>query len=256
MPVYIAMLAAQIICGVHVVRRGHDRYWLWLIIFVPLAGCAIYIVSVVIPEFIGGSGSRVIRSKVKDVVDPQHRLRASADNVAVADTVENRVALARELVAHEKAHDAVPIYRSLLNGLYEDDPVIMLELAHALFACRQFSQTRQVLDELIAANPQFKSPEGHLLYARALDEGGEHAKALEEYRVLSEYYAGYEPKVRHGQLLKRMGRDAEARELLENLLAVARHSPGYAQKKQKQWIDLANRELSGVAKRNVRDTII
>lgn len=241
---YLAIFAVQVICGIHVVRNGHDRYWLWLILFVPAAGCAIYIASVVMPELLFGPGARLFKRRVKDIVSPGHRLHESADRVAVADTVENRLALARELVAHQKPHDAVPVYRALLKGLYENDPVIMLELAQALFACREFSATRQVLDDLIAAHPGFKSPEGHLLYARALDEGGEHDKALEEYRVLGDYYAGYEPKFRHGLLLKRLGREDEARSLFEHLLAVARRAPRYAQKNQKEWISRAKRELT------------
>jgi hypothetical protein len=62
------------------------------------------------------------------------------------------------------------------------------------------------LDELIARNPAFKSPDGHLLYARALEAEGRTDAALSEYATLSQYYAGAEARLRYGQLLRRSGR--------------------------------------------------
>jgi hypothetical protein len=43
---------------------------------------------------------------------------------------------------------------------------------------------------LINKNPDFRSADGHLLYARTLEALGETLKAEEEYQALSSYYAG------------------------------------------------------------------
>ncbi len=63
----------------------------------------------------------------------------------------------------------------------------------------------ETLDDLIRLNPDFRSPEGHLLYARALETEGNADKALEEYKVLAQSYPGAEAAARYAQLLKRAG---------------------------------------------------
>ncbi len=73
-----------------------------------------------------------------------------------------------------------------MTGIYSHEPLLMLGLAKAQFAKGQIGETRQTLDELIANNPDFKSPEGHLLYARALQGEGNVDKALSEYKALVE----------------------------------------------------------------------
>src|SRR2546429_5921521 len=61
----------------------------------------------------------------------------------------------------------------------------MLGLAQAQFGKGDASAARATLDELIRHNPDFRSPTGHLLYARALEAEGNVPKALEEYAVLA-----------------------------------------------------------------------
>jgi len=64
----------------------------------------------------------------------------------------------------------------------------MLGLAEAQFTDNRFGESRQTLDDLRFHNPDFKSADGHLLYARALEGEGNIEKALSEYRALAEYY--------------------------------------------------------------------
>ena len=52
------------------------------------------------------------------------------------------------------------------------DPHLLLELATAYFAADQFTQSKTTLETLIEKNPDFKSHEGHLLYARSLEKSG------------------------------------------------------------------------------------
>jgi hypothetical protein len=122
----------------------------------------------------------------------------------------------------------------------------MLGLARAQFAAQQWAEARQTLDDLIAHNPDYKSQEGHLLYARALEAEGTAAKALEEYRVLAGYYAGAEAALRYAQLLRREGQRDEARRVLRELLEHAQHAPGHYRRTQSEWLGVAERELSAL----------
>ena len=97
------------------------------------------------------------------------------------------------------------------------------------------------VEDLIRMNPDFKSPEGHLLYARSLEEEGNIDKAIEEYRVLAGSYPGAEAAVRYAQLLKSQGRGDEAQKVVRDLLEQARIAPAHYRKAQKSWLDAAQR---------------
>ena len=121
----------------------------------------------------------------------------------------------------------------------------MLGLARALFARGDATGARQTLDELIEKNPSFRSIDGHILYARALEAEGNVDKAAEEYEALVGYDAGAEARYRQAALLKRMGQDGRARELFRRLVEDAELTSRHARQLQKEWLDLARKEMSG-----------
>ena len=96
---------------------------------------------------------------------------------------------------------------------------------------------------MIANNPDFKSAEGHLLYARALEAEGNSDKAMSEYQALSKYYSGAEAMYRHAMLLKRQGQTERGNALLKELLANAELAGAVFRKEQREWIEAARKEL-------------
>ncbi len=130
-----------------------------------------------------------------------------------------------------------------MRGLYRDDPHLMLGLAKAQFGLGQPQQTRQTLDALIAANPSFRSHDGHLLYARAVEGSGDTEAALHEYDTLAQGYPGEEARVRYAQLLQRIARNDQARAVYEQVLRHAAASPKHYQREQRAWVDLARKGL-------------
>src|SRR4029453_19350337 len=97
-----------------------------------------------------------------------------------------------ELIKQGRHEDAIAEFRKALTGLYEHDPNLMLGVPRAQFEKGDASAARATLDDLIRLNPDFRSPEGHLLYARSLETEGNFAKALEEYKTLAPGYPGAE----------------------------------------------------------------
>ncbi len=120
----------------------------------------------------------------------------------------------------------------------------MLGLAQAQFASGDPSASRATLDELIAENPDFNSRTGHLLYARSLECEGNLSKAAEEYEALARYAAGPEATYRQALLLKRLGQPEQAQQLLRKLVEDAELQTRHARSLQKEWLDLAKKELS------------
>jgi hypothetical protein len=174
-------------------------------------------------------------------MDPQADLRRYESEARLAGNVASRQRYAEELSKHGRHDEAIAQYREALTGLYQHDANLMLGLAQAQFAQGDAAAARTTLDELIRHNPDFRSPQGHLLYARALEAEGNYQKALEEYAVLAPSYPGAEAAVRYAQLLKSQGRREDAQKVARELLEQARIAPAHYRKAQKSWLDAAQR---------------
>ena len=101
-----------------------------------------------------------------------------------------------------------------------------------------------MLEELIAHNPDFKSPERQLLYGRALEAEGNIDKALREYEIATRSFLGTEALYRYGSLLKRSGQIQRGNEMLQEVLNKAEMSNSAFRRDQREWIDAAKRELA------------
>jgi hypothetical protein len=243
MYLWLLMILIQVGLIVHVIRTGRNTIWIWVLVLLPLAGPIAYIAAEILPELLGGRTARRAAAKVKKTFDPSRDLREAHKTVRLTGSIDARRRFADELFAAGKYAEAVENYRAALTGLYEHDPHLMLGLARALFANGDAAGARQTLDALIEKNPDFKSAEGHLLYARALEEEGDLEKAASEYEALSQYYGGAEARYRQAMLHKKMGQQEQAREVLQKLLDDAELTTRHSRQLQKEWLDLAKREL-------------
>lgn len=245
MPFFALSILVQIFLIVHVIRTGRATFWVWIILFAPLIGSLVYLIVEVLPTLLGSRSARKVGRKVKATIDPNRDVRATANALQIADTIENRIKFANALKDKGMLDEALDAFNQVLTGLYKYDPNLLLRKAEILFAKNDFQQTREVLDTLIRENPDFKSPDGHLLYAKATEGSGDLDGAEKEYRVLSEYYAGPEPKCRLAILLKRKGQATEASKLFNEIMLAAKQHGAHYRNLHAEWLSLAKKELAG-----------
>jgi hypothetical protein len=243
----IISLAIQVALIVHCVRTGRNMLWILAIALLPAAGSLAYVLVEIVPGVFRGSGTRSAVRGVRRALDPAQDLRRFEAEARRTGDVASRQHYADELIRHGRAQEAIQVYRQALTGLYESDPNLMFGLARAQFEAHAFSDARATLEDLVKRNPQFQSPDGHLLYARALQAEGNVARALEEYAAVSRYYAGAEAPLRYAQLLHASGNPEQARGVLKDLIENARIAPRYYRRMQRQWLLIAERELSSLS---------
>ena len=233
---------------VHCIKTGGNTIWVYVLVVLmsmPFVGAALYAGVEILPGLLRSRTSQRAMRGIRNTLDPEAELRKAETAMQVSGTVAARQKYADELVRLNRGSEAVAIYKTCLTGVFAEDPKLMLGFAHALFAAGEPAAARQMLDELIVKNPEFKSPDGHLLYARALEAEGNVEKALEEFATLSGYYPGAEAGVRYARLLKRSGQRPLAQQTLKALLDRAKFAPEHYRKAQREWLDEAHRELQG-----------
>jgi len=243
MSLLILSIIVQVALIIHVVKTGRNQIWIWVLALLSLPGAIAYIAVEILPELFRSRTAQRTARGLRKAMDPGADLRRYENEARVGSNVASRQRYAEELVRHQRYDEAIGQYREALTGLYEHDPNLMQGLAQAQFGKGDAAAARATLDELIRHNPDFRSPAGHLLYARALEAEGDVPKALEEYAVLAPSYPGAEASVRYAQLLQAQGRRAEAQKVARELLEQARIAPGHYRRAQRPWLDAAQRLL-------------
>lgn len=239
----LILLLVDVICVVHAAKTG--RFWPWgaLILALPGFGALAYFLMEILPEWMGSPQGQRARERVVSRLDPDKQYRLLTDQLEIADTIANRAALAEECLDLEKFDEAQRHYEHVLALPMGDEAAYMLGKARAQFGLGHAQDTVATLDELRARWPDYQSAEGHLLYARALEEMGRSEDALFEYQAVTNYYPGAEARVRYALLLDKLGQHAEAKAVLTEVLARYKRSPRYVRRMQSEWIARAEKAL-------------
>jgi len=245
MPIALILGALDIILVVHAARSGRFYPWAYVILMIPGFGALAYVLVELAPEWFGSYQGQKARKHIVRAVNPEGRYRALTDELAITDTIANREALAAECLMLGKFDEAKHHYDEILARPLGEEPIYMLGRARAQFGAGRSADTVATLDELRHRWPDYQSADGHLLYARALEEIGRTDEAIEEYKALAGYFPGAEARVRYGLLLERLGERAEARRVLTDLLTHMRRAPRYVRKVQAEWIGVAEKALRG-----------
>ena len=231
-------LVAAVLFAIHAVRTNQPLYWLFILFLFPLLGSLVYGIAVWLPELRQSRGVRKMGSKVRQLFDPTRELRDATHATELAPTVGNQLRLANALLEAGRAIEAVPHYQRAMAGLYAGDADIQARLARALLESDRPAEARDLLDQLIAAQPDFRSPTAHLTYARAVAACGERDRAQEEFEVLIGYYPGLEARARYATLLHEWGETERARTLAADALRDVQRMPAHTRDGESEWIAL------------------
>ena len=243
MPVYLTYFI-QILLVIHVLKTGRNRYWIWLLLFLPLIGGVAYLVVEIIPELSSGITGQRTRRGMRNLIDPGADIRTHAAAWEQSSNADNGRRYAQALLAAGRAADGEEILDQVLGGFFKTDPGLMLLKARAQFDQEKWEASLATLENLQKHNPDLRSPEGHLLYARTLEHTGRSDEAIVEYRAVAGYYPGAQARFLLGLALKNTGKEKEAAEEFRGMIRDAELAPAHFRKSERNWLDLAGRELN------------
>ena len=240
----ILSIAVQVGLIVHVIKTGRSMLWILALGLLPLVGSIAYIVVEILPEAFGSTTARRAKSGVRRMMDPDRDLRRASAEVEISGNVDARRRLAEELLERSQFEAAVDVYQGGLKGIFEHDPTLLVGLARAQFGRKDYAAAQAALERLMQHNPDFKSSDAQLLYARTLEAQNELDEAERAYAAMAPGYPGAEARLRYGLLLKRRGKLPESNRVLKDLLDGAQLGPAHYRRAQAEWLERAKRELS------------
>lgn len=245
MPLIFLSIVVQLALVVHIMKTGRNTSWVFIVLFFPLIGSLAYFIIELLPELTNTRTAKSAQRSLAKAVDPDKELREATEQYDLARTAQNAMRLARQHLERGHFREAKELYERSLSGVHSDDPDLLIGLAEAHFGLAEYAEVITCLDTLKSTNPGKTSQDGHLLYARALEEQGRIDEALHEYQALVAYFSGPEPSCRLGSLLKSQGRLDEARALFEAVLARSKTAGKHYNTRYRDWVALARRETQG-----------
>jgi hypothetical protein len=238
------LLALSVLLAVHAVRSGRELFWVWIIILFQPIGPLVYIFAVLLPELLGGATSRKLQSAAREALDPMREYREAKAACDDTPTVRNQQRLAAAAAALGRHDEAEALYREAGQGMYADDPALLLGRANALLEMERYAEALQVLEVLGQDEKAGRTPSASLALGRAYEGLGRVQEADVAYQWASQRVPGFEALARYAAFMARHGRADEAREAVTEMDKRIKKLRGHFVKEARQWRDLAAKALS------------
>ncbi|NJO01902.1 MAG: hypothetical protein HC880_09595 [Bacteroidia bacterium] len=236
---YFIIVVLQVLCVLHVINQRKERWWIWLIIFVPVLGSIVYIAS----EVLRLRDLSNVKQDINQIINPRGRIKQLENRLAFANTHQNKVMLADAYLAIEQTEKSIKLYESSLEGLYKDDPYVHTQLVSAYYLLGNPEQAVAKAHRVLA-NKDFQKSPARLHYALALEALGNIDAAEKELEALDTPYAGFDNRIAYGQFLMRHQKLEKATTLFEEMLSEYHHLNKMEKRKAKKWFNQAQEALS------------
>ncbi|WP_336964304.1 tetratricopeptide repeat protein [Sphingobium aquiterrae] len=242
----VASICIQIICAVHVVRTGRNQIWMLFIFLFSIMGCLAYLILEVLPGYWGNRHVRTVRSQAIGRIDPERRLRAAQDQVALADTAANHIALGDALAELGRHREAIVAYRDGLARWPGEDWSTSARLAQSLFETGASSEALALLDGMPAAEAASEEDRRHLLRARILADLGQDAQARLLFEEAMSRIPGEQARCHYAAFLIARGDRFRARQILEEVEQRARRLDRTQRAAEAEMYRWASEQLSAL----------
>ena len=235
---YYIILGLQALCVFHCVRKGRQNNWIWVIVFLPLVGCLVYIFT----EIFSRRDIQKVHSGMSSVLNPGGSVRRLENNLRFSDTFANRIALADAYIETGSTDRAIELYELSLTGNFAENEYVLGQLIIAYYQKKRYDDIIPIAKK-ICNLPQFARSRQHILYAAALGYSGNIEQSEKEFRTMNGRFANYEARYYYASLLAGTDRVTEARTIFSDMLNESSHLSPQERRYNRHWFRLAKDEL-------------
>jgi len=215
MIIYVAIIALQVYCIVHVIRNNGRMFWIFPLLIAPVVSAIAYFIVEILPTLQHNRHVRTAKEQIAQKMDPERELRAAQGQLDIADTMANRIRVADALTELGRHKEALPLYQRGAGP--RPDFRTGEKLARSLYLNDRNDEALSVLDVLPRVTGQSDIDRTKLLRARILEDMGRSDEALELYTEIMDRMPGDEARCRCAALLLKVGRKSEAVRVLEEV---------------------------------------
>lgn len=239
---YLLTIAVQIVCVAHVVRTGREKWWILLIIFVPLIGVLAYFFIELLPSMVGNRRLRHVRQMAVQKIDPDKEWRLAQEGLEMSDTIGSRTRMGDALMARGEHGRAIAEYRIAIARPGGDNDRLRFKCAQALFENGEGAAALDEIDGLSLTHVTVEKYQRKLLKARIFEFLGQKDDAAAVYQEIIAGYTGVEAQCHYAAMLIGQGNDAQALPLLKDVVQTTAQWDAMQIGANRSMIDWARRE--------------
>jgi hypothetical protein len=235
---YIITIILQGICVFHCVRKGNQQNWIWLIVFLPLVGCLVYIFT----EILTRNRIASVQSGLGEIIRPSGSIRKLQENLRFSDTFNNRMALADAYLASDRTREAIDLYEDSLTGAFTENEHCIGQLIVAYYREKNYEEVIR-LAKRISHLPQFPRSKAQILYAISLGNNKQEDLAEKEFLTLKGRFSNFEARYCYSLFLQQHNRSEDARKILSEIVSEIPQLSRVEKKHHGEWIRLSREAL-------------
>ena len=240
---YYIILVLEALCAIHSYRRGTLNKWIWLIVFIPVIGCLIYIYSEVISNRSSvGTQFKKTTVNISDAINPAGKIKKLEEELRFTNTFANKVKLADAYLAAGDTQKAIDLYKSSLTGAFDENEYVMAQLIVAYYEQERYDEVIPLAKKLYKL-PQFTRSKAHILYAMSLENTGHPEMAEAEFKLMKGRYSYFEQRYEYGLFLMRQDRIEDAYDLFTEMLDEEKHLGPVEKRANRIWLSKTKDEL-------------
>ncbi|CAH8283931.1 hypothetical protein EV196_103403 [Mariniflexile fucanivorans] len=211
MPYYL-ILILQAYCIYHAYKHGNAYYWYFLILFIPVLGCIIYLITQVYNK----RDAEKIQEDIVSVINPTKKIKDLEKRLQFSETYQNRVNLADALLDLKDYKNAIPHYLEALKDGSQSDFYVTEKLVAANYGMEDYNKVI-FYAEKIQDQDEFKKSRAQFLYGLALEKLGDFEAAELNLRKIDIRYSFYNERLVLAKFLISRDKTADAKEILEEI---------------------------------------
>jgi hypothetical protein len=211
MPYYL-ILILQGYCIYHAYKHGNPYYWYFLILFIPVIGCIIYLITQVYNK----RDAEKIQEEIVSVVNPTKKIKDLEKRLYFTETYQNRVNLADAFLDIKDYKNAIPHYLEALEDGSQNDFYVTNKLITAYYSIEDYGKV-VLYAEKIKNQFEFKKSRAQFLYGLALEKLGNLEEAESNLRKIDIRYSFYNERLALAKFLISRDKTNDAKEILEEI---------------------------------------
>lgn len=237
----IGLIALQVFCIYHAYKNGKEPLWYFLIIFLPMIGSLVYLITQVFQK-------RTIekaQDTVSGILNPTKKINDLKKALAFAKTHENQVALADAYMEINDFENAIALYNDALHGLFKEDTYVLKQLLIARYKNKDFSEA-VTIGKRIETQTDFIKSNGFIYYAMALANSNKKDAAKAIFEMIDKPFSNYKERLIYAKYLIEIQEVDHAKTILKELCNEAIHASKPAKNEFKSTFNSAKKELENL----------
>ena len=212
------IIALQGFCLYHYYKNRGPYYWVFVILFLSVLGCIIYLIMQVYNK----RDAEKITNEITHIINPTKKIKDLEKQLQFSESYQNRVNLADAYLEIKDYLNAIPHYLDALEDVSQNDLYVIKQLIEVYFNMDDSEQVI-VYAEKIKDQSEFKKSRSQFLYGLALERLGKFDEAETNLRAIDIRYSFYDERLIFAKFLISRKKEDEAKEIVEEIQTESQH---------------------------------